>query len=230
MVVFAGTLAADDDPFGLSEPPVRLKKKVKPQPDDKSPPPSPKEEPKPTQTEQPKRDERKGDAEPSAQDLQEQMAEITNRISKNMGQAEERLHKNDPGETTQQTQGDIVRDLDKLIEQTSRRQQQSSSSSSSSSQRDRQARRNRARQDPASNMQETPQNDLGGMSPRGGKNSQDGMSTIADLYKDVWGHLPETMRQEMNQYSREQFMAKYADLLKQYYATIAEKGRHKDER
>ena len=55
------------------------------------------------------------------------------------------------------------------------------------------------------------------------------MSKIADLYKDIWGHLPETLRQEMNQYSREQFMPKYNDLLKQYYATIAEKGRQKRE-
>ena len=54
-------------------------------------------------------------------------------------------------------------------------------------------------------------------------------SKIADLYKDIWGHLPETLRQEMNQYSREQFMAKYNDLLKQYYATIAEKGRKKSD-
>ena len=53
------------------------------------------------------------------------------------------------------------------------------------------------------------------------------MSKIADLYKDIWGHLPETLRQEMNQYSREQFMAKYNDLLKQYYSRIAEKGRQK---
>jgi hypothetical protein len=53
------------------------------------------------------------------------------------------------------------------------------------------------------------------------------MSKIADLYKDVWGHLPEKLRQEMDQYSRERFMAKYDDLLKQYYATIAEKGRRK---
>ena len=55
------------------------------------------------------------------------------------------------------------------------------------------------------------------------------MSKIADLYKDIWGHLPETLRQEMNQYSREQFMPKYNELLKQYYATIAEKGRPKRE-
>lgn len=31
----------------------------------------------------------------------------------------------------------------------------------------------------------------------------------------------------MDQYSREQFMAKYGDLLKQYYTSIAEKGRRK---
>jgi hypothetical protein len=68
-----------------------------------------------------------------------------------------------------------------------------------------------------------------GNNPRGGKTSQEGSSKIADLYKDVWGHLPESLRQEMDQYSREQFMAKYGDLLKQYYATIAEKGRRKVE-
>ena len=53
------------------------------------------------------------------------------------------------------------------------------------------------------------------------------MSKIADLYKDIWGHLPEKLRQEMDTYSREQFMAKYSDLLRQYYATLAEKGRSK---
>jgi hypothetical protein len=31
----------------------------------------------------------------------------------------------------------------------------------------------------------------------------------------------------MDQYAREQFMAKYNELLKQYYATIAEKGNKK---
>ena len=53
---------------------------------------------------------------------------------------------------------------------------------------------------------------------------------VADLYKDIWGHLPETLRQEMTQYTREQFMPKYNELLKQYYATIAEKGRKQGDR
>jgi len=62
----------------------------------------------------------------------------------------------------------------------------------------------------------------------GGGKSQGEPSKLAEMYKDVWGHLPETMRAEMNAYSREQFMAKYNDLIKQYYSTVAEKSRKKE--
>lgn len=43
-----------------------------------------------------------------------------------------------------------------------------------------------------------------------------------DLYKDVWGQLPERMRQEMDLYYREQFMPRYSELLRRYYAALAE--------
>ena len=43
----------------------------------------------------------------------------------------------------------------------------------------------------------------------------------------MWGHLPESMRAEMNAYGREQFMAKYKDLIEKYYSTVSEKGRRK---
>jgi hypothetical protein len=45
---------------------------------------------------------------------------------------------------------------------------------------------------------------------------------MAELYKDVWGHLPERLRQEMDLYYREQFMPRYSELLRQYYAALAE--------
>jgi hypothetical protein len=45
---------------------------------------------------------------------------------------------------------------------------------------------------------------------------------LADLYKDVWGHLPERLRQEMDLYYREQFMPRYSELLRRYYASLAE--------
>src|SRR5437867_4103847 len=114
--LIVGSLAAADDPIpDQPEPPVRLRKRVKPQPDtpiNQRPESSQKEEPKPKKTEQLKPEAPKEEAEPNAQDLQEKIREITNRISKNIGQAEERLQKNDSGDVTQQTQRDIVRDLD----------------------------------------------------------------------------------------------------------------------
>jgi hypothetical protein len=45
---------------------------------------------------------------------------------------------------------------------------------------------------------------------------------FADLYRDVWGHLPDRLRQEMDLYYREKFMPRYSELLRQYYAALAE--------
>jgi hypothetical protein len=211
------------------EPPVRLKKKVKAQAD-----PAPEQKPvwRPQKSEErpvpPKAGAAKGNAEPG-ENLEEKVQEIIHRLSKNLGLAEERLNNKDPGEGTQQVQRDIAKDLKELIAETQRRQQQPSASSSSSpGQRSQQARgmQNQSR------LQPHPMNQLQqptGTNRSGGTSARGEMSKIADLYKDIWGHLPEMLRQEMDQYSREQFMAKYQELLKQYYATIAEKGRRKSE-
>ena len=45
---------------------------------------------------------------------------------------------------------------------------------------------------------------------------------FAEMYKDVWGKLPDRLRQEMDLYYREQFMPRYGELLRQYYSSIAE--------
>ena len=45
--------------------------------------------------------------------------------------------------------------------------------------------------------------------------------------KQVWGHLPEKLRQQMSQYYKEQFMPRYNDLLRQYYASLAEREKAK---
>jgi hypothetical protein len=227
-------LRADDPPSGQTEPPVRLKKKAKPQ----SPASEPKKTPAPQNDpkrpgDPKKKEEAKDEPDVTAAELEEKIDEIRNRLSRNLHEAEERLHKKDPGEKTQLVQRDIVKDLDELIDQTKRQQQQQqqSSSSSSQSQSQRQRMRARQRQQSTSQSQEVasqPQNQPG-TGARGGNSNADKMSRLSDVYKDIWGHLPETLRQEMEQYSREQFMAKYNDLLKQYYATIAEKGRRKQE-
>jgi hypothetical protein len=155
------------------------------------------------------------------------------------------------GEETKQVQRDILKDLDRLIDHDPKSNQNPSSSSSekpsSYSKADRnskgqhtcqnrkQARKRDGKQMAGKQQADKPQQETGqqpgGKQNGGGSGKTDvevGPDKLADLYKDIWGHLPETLRAEMNAYaSREQFMAKYRDLLKQYYTTIAEKGQRK---
>jgi hypothetical protein len=75
-------------------------------------------------------------------------------------------------------------------------------------------------------------NNATGRQPQGGAppsaRSKESAANVADLYKDVWGHLPERLRQEMDLYYREQFMPRYQELLRQYYSSLAERKRPGD--
>ena len=44
-----------------------------------------------------------------------------------------------------------------------------------------------------------------------------------DVVKDVWGHLPDKLRQQATQYYKQDIMPRYAELLKRYYSSMAEK-------
>ena len=68
----------------------------------------------------------------------------------------------------------------------------------------------------------------GGMGGKQNASTKKDNTTIGDLFKDVWGHLPLNKRQEMDAYARERFLPKYDEILRQYYRTISEQGRHKD--
>jgi hypothetical protein len=52
---------------------------------------------------------------------------------------------------------------------------------------------------------------------------------MSDLSKDFWGHLPETLRQEVDHYYRDRFMPRYRDLLQEYYGRLAERDRGRRE-
>jgi hypothetical protein len=62
------------------------------------------------------------------------------------------------------------------------------------------------------------------MAPRRGS-----PESLAEFAKDFWGQLPDTVRQEVDHYYREQFMPRYRDLLQQYYLRLAETERHPKE-
>ncbi len=62
-----------------------------------------------------------------------------------------------------------------------------------------------------------------GEPPQAPPRSRPGVPPPEDaVAKQVWGHLPERVRRQANQYYREQFMPKYSELLKRYYAGLAE--------
>jgi hypothetical protein len=168
-----------------------------------------------------------------------------------MRTAEDRLANTEVGAAPKQVQRDVVADLDKLIQATQQppqggqNQQQNPSAGGGQGrqgqQQQQQQQMSRAGRRGSRGGQPQPQQQAGrqgqgaqpgqpgaGNKPGAGNSSgHDDMNKIADLWKDVWGHLPETMRAEMDAYARPQFMAKYEDVIKQYYSTIAEKGRRK---
>jgi hypothetical protein len=237
-------LVGADDPPTPDQPelPVRLKKKNRPKAEAPAPDQGP-SEPKPP------KERRAEEPVPAPPDLERDIAEALNRLSRNMQQSAKRLNAKDPGEPTQQVQRTILKDLDALIEQAQRPNQPPDSGGSARQappkpgQRDQQqrnssaakkrpgqqhaARSGKPRQGPPSSPGKPPQG--GGAANADRRRDLEPPNKLADLYKDIWGHLPESLRLEMDQYAREQFMAKYNELLKQYYATIAEKGRRKGE-
>jgi hypothetical protein len=176
----------------------------------------------------------------------EDPAKLRERIAQDMQSAEKKLQANDPGRETRQVQDRILSNIDKLIElarnpppppppspmdnnppmggqpqdglsRRERREQQRR-------QLEQQARVGPQRPMPggAGQSQTTP----GERQATTGQPGRDGMpDKLADVVKDIWGHLPETLRQEVDHYYRDQFMPRYRDLLQQYYSRLAERER-----
>jgi hypothetical protein len=227
---------ADDSAPAQTDPPARLQKRPRP---NEKPESRPKEnaEAKKADKQTPSKEAPHTEPEEPVpqEEVRRRLEDVMGRVAKNLREAESRLAKSDTGEGTQQIQRDIAKDFEDLLEhlkQEAKAQQAKDCASSSGGPQAGEARGRRAAQSNEASRQEasrrpgqvqqTNQNALGQSAAR-----KEEMSKIADLYKDTWGHLPETLRQEMDQYSRERFMDKYSELLKQYYKTIAEKSSRK---
>lgn len=154
--------------------------------------------------------------------------------------AGKRLGEKDLNQETQRLQKEVLKNLDALIRKAEEPPPESDKSpdtggspgSAGSSAANRKQRRDeRAARDGPNRVQ--PTTDLPRTSPSLAKNGSPSERAepkasappgVPDAYKDVWGHLPEKVRQEMDLYFREQFMPRYSDLLRQYYSSLAERG------
>jgi hypothetical protein len=179
---------------------------------------------------------------------------LKEQIAKDMQSAEQKLKAYDPGSETQSLQDRVIKNLDKLLElarnppPSDQQQQQQQSKGQTGKQKSgqkqgqmsrRQERMQRRSQQLARNQQrgQMPQGQqdqdqqnqdqqANRANPRFGGGINSGKADrMSDIVKDIWGHLPETLRQEVDHYYRDQFMPRYRDLLQQYYSRLAEQER-----
>lgn len=264
MVVFA-----DEPPPDQGEPPIRLKKKNKPN--------DPAKPPEVENKKDDKKDDKKNPDKPEAMPDKdgdpfndEDEKEVLERIARNMKASEDKIANKELDDGTRQTQEDIIKDLESLIkmsengggednqdqqnqaEQNKGGQQQKQQASRNRQQRNqrmagRQQQRNGQQQQANARpqgQQNPGQNPMGqgdqqannkqpgnnGNNPGAGNNGEPGrLNKDADQFKDAWGHLPEALRAQMTAYaSREKYMDKHQELIKQYYRTIAAQGAAKN--
>ncbi|MEO0512057.1 MAG: hypothetical protein AAF108_04070 [Planctomycetota bacterium] len=135
-----------------------------------------------------------------------------------MGESAERLSAPDAGETTQRLQEEILRKLDRVIEQAKNSEQPSSSSSSSSSSQ--QQQQQQPNQQNQSSGQKSSDGESGEQKPPGSGAARPASAVATD--RAEWGSLPERVRDALQQGSSSRFSAVYRRLTESYYRRLAE--------
>jgi hypothetical protein len=166
----------------------------------------------------PASDEEDGDGNNPLSELERRMRDVESRIAEAQSD-----------ETTQRMQNKIVDDLSRIIKELQKRKK-SSSSSSSSKQNQQTAEREKVDQPDASE----PADAAGGQetaSNQPAKDSSDAMSQrksespdaaqLGDALKDIWGQLPAHLRQQMEQYAKEELLPKYELQIEEYFRALA---------
>lgn len=138
------------------------------------------------------------------------------RAGKRMRTVEERLARLDSSDETIDLQQRIVQDLEQLLQQMQQQQQGEQGK----------RQRTRQRQEKPSPQPKQQQPAVAQKSSDSSPHARSGRTTRQDASKgpevrDVWGHLSDLLRDEMNQYLKEDFLPAYRDLLEKYYSTIA---------
>lgn len=163
------------------------------------------------------------------------------RAIQSMRNVSERIgEKQDTGQETREIQAQIVRDLAKLIKQ-AQQQQQNSANAQQQLQRRKQnqlQREEKPSQDRNQPQQQTQNPPQGGDSGQRNKDASQSTERTDEaekmnaelqqrefLVKDVWGHLPPAIREQMLTIYRDKTLPKYEDLVREYFRALAESSR-----
>jgi hypothetical protein len=165
------------------------------------------------------------------------MQDLVQRAMDGMKTAAERLTSaKDPGLGTQRVQEDVVRTLDRLLEEAQKRQGKKSSSSKSGSKKKQSSKPDDGKQDPSEqNGQQQRQNSRSANNqsnaadPGDGEKSDtrdDGVAESSELEETrmEWGQLPERVRELVLQGRRDRVSTIYERLTREYYRRLAEEA------
>jgi hypothetical protein len=186
-----------------------------------------------------KPDQRKGqDLTGKSKDLDEHLEELTGRkrkrknqnededasgplskVIKEMREVEQRLGKPDTGDETRKKQTEIVKNLEQLIEQLR------NSSSQSGGRRIRIVLQ--PGQKPGQQQGQQPGANASG-APSTKPAKPDGKHAVVGG-KDVWGHLPDELRQEMDNVAKEAMLETKRELIRLYYLSVSKKSLTREE-
>jgi len=144
-------------------------------------------------------------------------------LAQRMHAAEQRIARGDCGAQTQQSQQQIVADLDRLIRQAQAQAQAAGPKPSAPG-------ASKPGQDGTATAASQPSDQTGagrkpGTERKGGQGGvqRPTAEQLATVFGQVWGELPEQARQQLlQQWSAEQFLPEYAPQIEQYFRRLTE--------
>lgn len=150
------------------------------------------------------------------------------RAGRRMRDAQARLDRPETGEETQKVQKKIIDDLDALIEHLKNCKGGSCSQCNSGRRAGAQQKQQQAKPN-NSGAQRPGQKQAQQAARQAGKGrpTKEQMSLLGDLEKLPWGHLPETLREQVIQGVRQSFVQGYRELTEQYYRALAQPERRR---
>ncbi len=143
-----------------------------------------------------------------------QPAHPLQRIGQRMREVEQRLAQRDLAEPTQAEQRQIVAELQTLIaDLASRQQQQQSQRRARSGERQGQDTADKQGQEAAADSTDRTAQ---------GSSAGDGSETVQRVVGDIWGHLPERYRRQVQNAGAVEFLPQYRTLIEDYYRRLSE--------
>jgi hypothetical protein len=149
------------------------------------------------------------------EDLGEAKKSPLEELAQRMKQSQQRINVKDTSEATQQVQQEISDRLAQLIEQIEKQKKSSQEGKQGSGKGSNQGGTEGGNPTPAPASESTQRVDRSETIERGSEE-------VKDIIRRVWGHLPEKMREQMQNSLDDQFLPKYEKLIEDYYRRLAE--------